>query len=251
VDILPPDVNRSAWRYAVERTPNAKLALRMGLHTVLGLGEAAWKRIESARENSLFDNLRDFCIRTRLPKPTISDLIRAGALDAFGARRELLWQLGDIDYRLEELPLELPSSAVDLAELDEFEATRWEYELLGLSPSGQVIRHYRAALARAGILNTAQVRAQPNGRVVRVGGMAVVKQRPATAKGVLFVSLEDECALLDLIVKPDVYERFRPLLRHQTFILVEGVVQRASGAISVLVTRVMEWLGSPNQRATG
>ncbi len=184
VDLLPPDVNRSAWRYVIERAPNDNLALRMGLQTILGLGEAGWKRIESARANSLFADLRDFCIRTRLPKPTISDLIRAGALDAFGARRALLWQLGDIDYRPEELPLELPASAVNLAELDEFEATRWEYELLGLSPSGQVTRHYRAALARAGILSTAQVKAQPNGRVVRVGGMAVVKQRPATAKGI-------------------------------------------------------------------
>ncbi len=143
----------------------------------------------------------------------------------------------------------LPTVDVELPELDEFEETRWEYELLGLSPSGQVMRHYRSALQRAGILSTTEVKAQPNGRVVRVGGMAVVKQRPSTAKGVLFVSLEDEFGLLDLVVKPDVYKRFRPLLRHETFPLVEGVVQQASGAISVLVARAMEWPRATSQRA--
>ncbi len=250
VDLLPPDVNRSAWRYVIERAPNGKPALRMGLQAVLGLGEEGWKRIQSGRGRGLFADLRDFCIRTRLPKPTISDLIRAGTMDAFGARRELLWQLGEIDYRPEELALELPPSEVELPELDEFEETRWEYELLGLSPTGQVMRHYRAALQRAGILSTVEVKKQPNERVVRVGGMAVVKQRPATAKGVLFVSLEDEHGLLDLVVKPDVYECFRPLLRHQTFMLVEGVVQQASGAISVLVTRAMEWARSSRQRTS-
>lgn len=104
---------------------------------------------------------------------------------------------------------------------------------------------------RKGGSQTVEVKNQPNGRVVRVGGMAVVKQRPSTAKGVLFVSLEDEHGLLDLVVKPDVYERFRPLLRHQTFVLVERVVQQASGAISVLVTHAMEWPRATGQCTTG
>ncbi|MBI4789672.1 MAG: error-prone DNA polymerase [Chloroflexi bacterium] len=241
VPLLPPNINRSAWKYTLERTADGKLALRMGLRTILGLGEQGWQRIQSARENGLFGNLRDFCIRTRLPKPTVSDLIRAGTLDAFGARRTLLWQLGEIDYRPEELPLAAPVLDVSLPALEDTEATLWEYELLGLSPSGQIMRHHRAAFARAGILSTAEVKAQPEGKMVRVGGMAVVKQRPGTAHGVLFVSLEDETGLLDLVVKPNVYERFRPLLRHQPFVLVEGIVQKASGAINVVVTRAFEF----------
>lgn len=241
VDLLPPDVNRSDWRYTLEETPTGQSALRMGLQTILGLGGQGWERIQLAREPGSFTDLRDFCIRTQLPKPTTSDLIRAGAIDQFGERRALLWQLGEIDYRPAELPLVLPTVDVSLPDLAEFEQTQWEYELLGLSPNGQVMRHYRAALQRAGILNTAEVKQKVNGWVVRVGGMAVVKQRPGTAKGVLFISLEDERGLLDLIIKPNIYERFRPLVRHQQFILVEGMVQQASGAISVLVTRVLEF----------
>lgn len=249
VPLLPPDVNRSIDRYIIEGTPKGA-ALRMGLSTVTGLGEQGWERIRTARQSGEFTDLRDFCIRTRLPAPTVSDLIRAGACDGFGKRRDLLWQLGEIDYRPEELPLVMPALDVALPALEDTEATLWEYELLGLSPSGQVMRHHRAAFARAGILTTAEVKAlavedpagsSGKGKRVRVGGMAVIKQRPGTAHGILFVSLEDETGLLDLVVKPDVYERFKPLLRHQPFVLVEGMVQKGSGAINVVVSRALEF----------
>lgn len=241
VPLLPPDVNRSVYQYALEVEKDSPIAIRMGMRTVLGLGESGWERIEAARAEGPFADLRDLCIRTRLPKPTLCDLIRGGTCDAFGARRQLLWALGEIDYRPEELPLVLPTLAVDLPALDDIEATVWEYELLGLSPAGQVMRHYRAAFAHAGILSGAEVKAQSEGRIVRVAGMAVVKQRPGTAHGMMFVSLEDETGLLDLVVKPNIYERFKPLLRHQPFLLVEGVVQKASGAINVVVTRAFDF----------
>ena len=241
IALLPPDINRSVWKYSLEHIADGRTALRMGLQTILGLGEQGWERIRLARARAPFHDLRDVCVRTRLPKPTVSDLIRAGTLAEFGARRTLLWQLGEIDYRPEELPLVMPSLTVDLPALKDTEATLWEYELLGLSPSGQIMRHHRAAFAKAGILSTADVKAQPEGKIVRVGGMAVVKQRPGTAHGVLFVSLEDETGLLDLVVKPNVHERFRPLLRHQPFVLVAGVVQKASCAINVVVTRAFEF----------
>lgn len=241
VEVFPPEVNRSAWNYTLDKTNGEKPALRMGYRTISGVGEQVWERVRTAREESPFADLRDFCIRTRLPHPTISDLIRAGSFDAVGARRELLWELGGIDYRPEELPLEILSAEAELPELEDVQATVWEYELLGLSANTQLMGHYREVLQRMGVLSTVEVKGQESGRVVRVGGMAVVKQRPGTAKGILFVSLEDEFGLLDLVVKPNVYERYRDLIKHQTFLLVEGTVQKASGAVSVLVTRAMEW----------
>jgi error-prone DNA polymerase len=241
VDVLAPTIDRSEWNYALERTGNGHRAIRMGLRTVSGLGEQGCERIQTARSENPFRDLRDFCVRTRLPHSTIEDLIRSGTLDAFGPRRTLLWQLGDIDYRPEELPLVMPTNDVSLPALEDMEATLWEYELLGLSPAGQIMRHHRLAFAKAGILTTADVKAQSEGRRVRVGGMAVVKQRPGTAKGILFISLEDESGLLDLVVKPNIYERFRPMFRHQSFVLVEGIVQKGSGAINVLVSRAFEF----------
>ncbi|MCL5952734.1 MAG: error-prone DNA polymerase [Chloroflexi bacterium] len=241
VELLAPEINQSDWKYLLERTPGGKRALRMGLRATLGLGESGWERIQGARSQAKFGSLRDFCERTRLPQATVSNLVRAGLFDSFGSRRKLLWELGEIDYRPEELPLVLPVMDVHLPELEAGEESLWEYELLGLSPNGQLMRHYRPALQRSGVLNTAEVKVQPEGEYVRIGGMVAVKQRPGTAKGMVFISLEDETGLIDVVVRPNVYEKFLPLLRRQLFILVEGVVQRGSGAISVLVTRALEF----------
>jgi error-prone DNA polymerase len=237
LSLLPPHINHSDWKYTVEGARR----LRMGLHTVSGLGEQAWERIRVARAQGMFADLRAVCVRTRLPQTMLSDLIRAGALDAFGVRRMLLWQLGEIDYRPEELPLVIPAVEVELPALEMLEQTQWEYELLGYSTRGQLMRHYRAALNRAGILSSAEVRQRERGQIVRVGGMAAVKQRPGTAKGIVFISLEDEFGMIDLVVKPDVYERFRSLLRGQSFMLVEGEIQKASGVLSILVRRALDF----------
>ena len=209
------------------------------LKAVTGIGEQAWARIEAARAEGPFASLDDFCRRTRLPKATVTDLIRAGALDAFGQRRPLLWQLGALDYRPEELPLVFASPDVALPSLDDFTHTAWEYELMGLSPHGHFMRHYRGALLCVGALDSVQLKQKPNGRRVRVGGMVAVMQSPPTAKGVVFISLEDEFGMVDLIIKPEVFEPYRALLRHQTLILVDGAVQRAGDAMSVLVQRAL------------
>ena len=87
--------------------------------------------------------------------------------------------------------------------------------------------------------------ARPGARVC-VGGMVVVRQRPGTAKGMLFISLEDESGLLDLVVRPDVYDKFKPTLRHQPLLLATGLVQRVDGATSVLVQEVAPLTGLPH-----
>ncbi len=261
IDLLPPDINRSGWGYTIERRTSAEApvppspgtgarstgeeardiggglpGLRIGLQTVAGLGESGWQRIRDAREVAPFADLRDVCVRARLPQSTMSDLIRAGTMDAFGERRRLLWELGEIDYRPGELPLVAPVTPVELPDLDEAEGMAWEYELLGLSPAGQMMQHYRPALRRAGVLSAAEARAQRAGRRVRVAGLPMVRHRPGTAKGIVFIALEDETGLIDLIVRPDVYQRCRDALRHQPIVLADGVIQAVGGAISIMVT---------------
>ena len=95
--------------------------------------------------------------------------------------------------------------------------------------------HYRPQLRAAGVLSGWQVKQMPAGRRVRSAGFVVVRQRPATAKGILFMSLEDESGLLDLVVKPPVYARLREVLRGQPLLVVEGIVQRSGRAVSLLV----------------
>jgi error-prone DNA polymerase len=238
VDLLPPQINRSEWKYTLEQTAKGNWALHMGLHTVDGLGEAAWSRIAAARSEAPFANLDDFCRRTRLPQGLVETLIRAGVLDDFGERRDLLWAVGNLHLSDGELALALPELPVQLPTLNALEAGAWEYEVLGLSPAGQIMVHYREALRKAGILSIWQVKQRRAGERVRVGGMVVVRQRPPTAGGVTFLSLEDESGLLDVVLQPPVYARVKATLRSAGLITVEGVVQREGRAVSLLAVQV-------------
>jgi error-prone DNA polymerase len=145
--------------------------------------------------------------------------------------------LGGLVYQEDGLDLEVPVEAVDLPVLGDAERMAWEYELLGLAPGGHVMALYRDALRRQGVLTSRELAGRRDGERVRVAGWAVVRQRPPTAKGMLFVSLEDEDGLINLVVRPDVYERYRDALRNAPLLWAEGRVQREGEAISVLVHR--------------
>ena len=227
VDILPPDLALSRWEYTVEGS-----ALRTGLVAVKELGAAAYQRLAASLPHT---NLRDLLHRARLSPELIAHLIRAGALDRWGDRRTLLWELGTLDPPT-GLDLATPVIAVDLPPLPDLARTLWEYELLGHSPDGQILRHFRTTLREAGILSTWQVKHTTRpGQPVAVGGLVVVRQRPPTAKGILFVSLEDESGLLDLVVKPDVYPRLRPLFQTTPLLVATGIVQRGDGGVTSLL----------------
>jgi error-prone DNA polymerase len=209
--------------------------LRLGLRYLYGLGEAGRARLLAARGERPFADLADFCRRTRLPRPLIRDLIRAGALDSLGGpRRQMLWALGGLHYE-EEVLVEAPEIATKLPELTEREALHWDYELLGLSPDDHPMRLWRARLRARGVVSAAELAVATPGRVVEVAGMAVVRQAPPTAKGHLFITLEDETGLANMIIRPDLYERERALLRGSSALLAGGVAQREGKASSLLV----------------
>jgi error-prone DNA polymerase len=166
----------------------------------------------------------------------VENLIRAGAMDGFGRRRDLLWELGGLEYYDGEgLDVEVPIESVALPVLSEAERLGWEYELLGLAPGDHVMRLYRERLRTQGVLSSKELAERRNGQTVRVAGLVVVRQRPPTAKGHLFITLEDEEGLVNLIVRPHVYERHRDTLRNAPLLWVEGRLQREGHAVSVLV----------------
>jgi error-prone DNA polymerase len=115
---------------------------------------------------------------------------------------------------------------------------------MGLAPGEHVMDLYREVLRARGVLSSRELAARQDGETVRVAGWAVVRQRPPTAKGHLFITLEDEEGLAKLIVRPDVYERYREVLRGAPLLWVEGRLQREGQALSVLVTRVAALQGS-------
>ncbi len=152
-------------------------------------------------------------------------------------RRGLLWTLGGLQYD-EEALIEEPDAAVELPELEAREALAWDYELLGLSPGDHPMRMLRAKLKTKGIISAAEMAKLPAGRMVSIAGLVVVRQAPPTANGHLFITLEDETGLANLIIRPDLYQKQRNLLHSATFLTVQGMMQRDGRATSVLVREV-------------
>jgi error-prone DNA polymerase len=110
--------------------------------------------------------------------------------------------------------------------------------MLGVSVDGHLMEFYRAWLDEHGVLSTAAVRQHPNGDIVKCAGLVVVHQAPPTAKGVHFITLEDEHGLLDLIIRPDVYERYHRVLHGASLLVAAGTVQRRDGTTNVITERV-------------
>ena len=157
-------------------------------------------------------------------------------MDSFGKpRRDLLWELGGLDYREQELDIEVPVVPATMPSLSQKTRMGWEYELLGLAPGDHVMRLYRARMQAQGVLTSEELGAQPAGQTVRVAGLAVIRQRPPTAKGHVFITLEDETGLINLIVRPNVYRQFKDALRNAPLLWAKGRLQREGLALSVLV----------------
>ncbi len=175
----------------------------------------------------------------------MENLIRSGAMDGLGqTRRDLLWELGGLAYQEEGLEIEVPVVPASLPALEQAERMAWEHEILGLTPGDHVMSLYREALRAQRVLSSGELPSRRDGERVRVAGWAVVRQRPPTAKGHVFITLEDEEGLVNLIVRPGVYEQYRNVLRNTPLLWIEGRLQREGHALSVLVYRAAA-LGSP------
>ena len=270
VPVLPPDINLSGANCAVEEVSSGKWemsigatlgsptgelttnhyslitdqAVRIGLRYVRGLSEKKGaKEIEDERRaNSPFRSLFDFVERTRLKREMIENLIACGAFDSFGLeRREQLWQLGLI-YRSEgrnakqrqlALPLPVEQDMVQLEPMNDWDRMRAEYVILGMSPNVHPMTFLRPRL-HEGIASSGMLASQPDGTRIEVAGLVVCRQRPGTAKGFVFLVLEDEFGLVNVIVKPDTYEAQRSLVRGEPFVIVRGELQRRDGITNLM-----------------
>ncbi len=232
IAVLPPDINRSQDGCTLEDCAEGP-AIRLGLRYIRGAGPAARSLLAAGQP---FQNLHDLCRRTRLPRDVVTALIRAGALDSLEPdRRRLLWDLGTLDYRPLMLDLEAEAEPVALPDLGEAETLAWEMELLGMTPGDHPMRLFRPYLQARGVLSASELEQCQDGEIVRTAGQVVVRQSPPTAKGHLFVTLEDETGLANLIVRPTLYQKQHQVLRYAPLLTVVGRVQRADRACSLLV----------------
>lgn len=194
-----------------------------------------------------FTSLADFCRCTRLPRLLVENLIQAGALDslptangqAIAGRRELLWQLGLLDYEQDTLlageePEEAPE---ELPVLRPLEALAAELRMTGVSAGMHVMAHHRNRLAEQGVLSSRDLARCRGGELGWVAGQVTVIQSPPTAKGFWFLTLEDEFGLINVIIRPDIATRYRRVWRGSPLLAVWGRVQRQGAVVNVLAQR--------------
>ncbi|HTV73019.1 MAG TPA: OB-fold nucleic acid binding domain-containing protein, partial [Candidatus Acidoferrales bacterium] len=190
----------------------------------------------------LFEDIADFARRTRLSKEVIENLAIAGAFAPwFATRREAMWALRGLDEReargelgrAMEIEDEPPAA---LPRLTPLEHTRFDLWGLGLTTNLQPIAHFRAQLDTHGVIAAERLQAMPNHLICKVGGMVITRQRPGTAKGFVFLTLEDETGLINVIVNPQIYERERRIIRSSALI-IEGILQKEQGCLDVLAHR--------------
>jgi error-prone DNA polymerase len=243
VEVLPPCVARSGAECMVEDG-----AVRIGLGYVTGVKEAEVRAMATARGPG-WRSLGDLAGRSGASAETLGRLAWAGACDALvegdeqGRRRRALWMLGVAVPGTQvpegtqlSLPLE-PQEGPDLRAL-----SAWERMLADYGSTGVTLREHPLELMRpalpADLRTSTELETHPHGRHVRVAGLVIARQRPATAKGVTFMLLEDELGTINLIVSPPVHDRFRLAVRSEPLVLASGRLERRDGTANVVVDRI-------------
>jgi error-prone DNA polymerase len=226
------------------------IAIRLGMREVHGLGPAARETFEAARANGPFRSIADLVVRTGFDRDRLESLAEVGALLGLpsGAttgragpgrdRRATAWVTGELAGIG---PAYLPGLAEqlvtrpDLEPMSAWEEVQAEYRTLGYAPNRHAVAWLRPALDDQGAVTAAGLVRQRHGRVARAGGLVICRQRPETAGGVLFLTVEDETGLFNAIVQAPVYERLRRVLRGEGLVVLEGPVQQRDGTTHLMV----------------
>ncbi|HEX6662792.1 MAG TPA: error-prone DNA polymerase [Gaiellaceae bacterium] len=249
VETRPPDVNVSAAKCSVEDG-----TVRIGIDYVNGIGEdEALTVVEERERDGPFTSVRELAQRTQLSEHGLETLIVSGACDCFELpRRRLLWQLGLVprpqtvpgsggEEKQLALPLDPTAVTPELPEPTVWERMLADYRTTSLSVGVHPLGLLRAHLP-AGVLSSRELESASNRTNVAVAGMAIARQRPSTANGVVFMLIEDEFGTVNLIVPPNVYDRHRAIVRGEPLILAHGRFERIERNQNVLV-RALETLG--------
>ncbi len=253
---LPIDVNASGWdcalegegppagargrRLPVERWGEGGPALRLGLRLVKGLNEEAAKRIDAARRaGPPFSSVADLARRSRIARHELARLALAGTMRSLTAsRRDALWQLQALGPLEEDdlfFGLPMDDAQVALPPLTAAERVSTDYQMTGLSLDQHPLALLRPQLARRGALTSEGLKGARAGRRVGVGGMLICRQRPPTAHGFCFLSLEDETGISNLVIEPSLFDRYRKEILSAVLLYGEGVLERAGKVVNVKV----------------
>ncbi len=243
VVVLPIDAARSQWRSVLEAAPDAANAVRLGLRLVSGLREETAERLGAERARQPFASAADFAARVRPRPEELAALAELGALAGIDAsartRRSALWQVSGLAR--EPLLARVDPAREDspLPEMSALEETLADYRRSGVTTGAHLMQYLRPELTARGVLSAAALRDAPDGRFVRTAGHAIVRQRPGTAKGFCFLTLEDETGTSNAVLTPHYFERFRSALHGAALLEIAGPLQKVDGVIHVRVRELV------------
>ncbi|MGA2355769.1 MAG: error-prone DNA polymerase, partial [Terriglobales bacterium] len=262
--VLPMDVTRSDWKCTLEKVPSIqypapsknntelgynKLAVRLGLKYARGLREPAGQALVRERSLAPFVSIQNLARRVpELRKDELTTLAEIGALNAVASenqnlklhRRDALWQVeravrwsGPLLDELPEIDGESP-----LAVMTQEERLVADFRTTGLTVGPHPMQYRRAEMKKMGIIRACDLARLPNGRRLRIGGCVIARQRPGTAKGMMFMSLEDETGIANAIFNPDLLQKNRVLLISERFVMIEGILQNQDNVIHIRAEKI-------------
>jgi error-prone DNA polymerase len=274
VEVRPVDINHSDWDVTLEPglaaagcmhalhndmagDNRSECAMRLGFRKIKGLSEDAHGKVIVANRGAGYTSVRDLWLRTGLPSHVITRLADADAFGSLGlTRRQALWAakaLGRVGDKADDLPLfQTPTSPsppsarlsglrepdVELPTMPLGEEVVNDYRFLELSLRAHPSSFLRADLDQRGIIRNEELRAKRSGARVTVSGLVTIRQQPGSAKGVIFMTIEDETSIANIIVWRKTFERFRPIVLGARYVAVSGEVQQESGVIHVVAARL-------------
>ncbi|MDH4439902.1 MAG: error-prone DNA polymerase, partial [Rhizobium sp.] len=272
VDVRPVDINHSTWDCGLEAGPEGspafdrnrishrhhsmraairtKWAVRLGFRQIKGISQSDMDHLVDCRGTG-YDSVRDLWLRTKLPRAVIEKLADADGFSSLGlSRRDALWAAQALDAKaaVEVLPL---FEAVPLEALQEEpevtlprmllgEEVLSDYRALTFSLKAHPISFLRPDMQKAGLKSALDLEGLPYGAKVTVAGLVLVRQRPGSAKGVIFMTLEDETGTINAIVWPKTFERYRPVVMGARLVALRGRLQKAHGVIHVVADQLFD-----------
>jgi error-prone DNA polymerase len=245
IAVLPIDVNESAWEHDTRWIDDA-WAIRLGLRQVKGIDERARETLERERANGPYTSVRDFVARTGLGEQVVERLINIGAFDWTDApRRELLWQLrttlADADPAKPALGLTDDAQraiGASLPPMTASEKVAADYRDTGVSPHIHAVELFRERLTARGVITVGEAARRRDRSQIRLAGLAVSIQHPMTAKNFVFIALEDETGMINVTLRPQVYQAHRALLHRHPLLVIDGRLQVEGAVLNVIAQRL-------------
>lgn len=271
VEMRPVDINHSFWDCSLEEgnfdprqiaarhremrnVIRSRKSVRLGFRQVKGLSKADMEQLVASRGDGYL-SVRDLWLRSGLGRPVIERLADADAFGSLGiTRRDALWAVRALDQggAAEHLPLFEQAEArekglelqnepfVQVPAMSPGEAVVEDYRSLSLSLNAHPVQFLRGELQAARVLPAAALQETGNGRMVSVAGLVLVRQRPGSAKGVIFMTVEDETGVANIIVWPKVFAVYRPVVLGARLVEVRGRLQKSEGVIHVIASEVID-----------